>query len=96
MPETQDWEPIDDETPPPHLQEKWDREEQEEAGTITCSQCGKLNKKDALSCIYCESKLHVDSGFLGWISYITTRSFIGFVGMICFLVMLVWLFTSFY
>lgn len=93
--ETQ-WEEIAEETPPPHLTEKWDREEQEETGTVICPSCGKHNRKDALECIYCENKLIVDAGFLSWLSYLATKSFWGFAFFVFFLIIISWIFIVLY
>ena len=93
--ELPEWETVEEETPPPHLEKKWEREEREETNLITCPACGKYNKNDALECIYCGNRLIIDSGFLGWISYLTTRSFFGFVLFVLFLIMLVALFVVF-
>ncbi len=93
--EINEWEAVEKETPPPRLEKKWEREEKEETGMVVCPECGKYNKSDALECLYCENRLIIDSGFLGWISYLTTRSFFGFALFVLFLIMLVVLLTVF-
>jgi len=74
--EIPDWEEMEEEVPPPALEKKWEREEREESGVVSCPACDKLNRKDALSCIYCDERLAVDSGFLGWIAHLTTNNWI--------------------
>jgi hypothetical protein len=87
---------IEEERPPQHLAEKWEREEQEEVGAVICPNCGKQNRKDALECIYCETKLIVDAGFLSWLSYLTTKSFWGFALFVLFLIIISWIFIVLY
>ena len=90
--EIPEWEEIDEEIPPPSLEKKWEAEEREGIKAVSCPGCGKLNRGDALNCIYCDQKLIYDSGFLGWLIHLSTRSFVGFTLFVVFLIMLAWLF----
>ena len=62
--EPKDWEELDEEVPPEHLQRKWDNEEPDFHKTTTCPGCKQLVSADVLTCAVCGAQVFRESGFL--------------------------------
>ncbi len=62
--EPKDWE-REEENPPENLKRKWVEREYFGRETSQCRACKKFVPSENLTCLFCGSALHFDSGVLG-------------------------------
>lgn len=73
--DTPEWE-IPEETPPPHLEKKWNEEDASE-DLRRCASCGKFVSANALLCLYCGEKTGLRTGVFGHLKYWLLESWLG-------------------